>query len=157
MKKSILLILILCSTLFLTGCQFFSDFVIVNNSGDFIEVVYEAKEPGRKSMTPIYTTLNEFNDKKENWRIIPEDRQKFENGAVKVRLAPNEVLQIESVDAPRFEENREKEFNTKSLRIIGKANSINLEGRQVLEAFKPVERSWSLIMPSYPTYILDYS
>ena len=38
-------------------------------------------------MTPLYTTLKEFNDKKVNWRIFPDDRQKFEKGTVQVKLA----------------------------------------------------------------------
>ena len=96
MKRLFLLAIVLCSTLILSGCEAFSDFVIINQSDDFIEVVYELKT-GRKSITPNYTTLKEFNDNKFHWQIIPDDRQKFENGAVKVTLAPNEVLRIESV------------------------------------------------------------
>ena len=157
MKRLFLSAIILCSTLILSGCQFFSEFVILNNSDDFIEVVYEAKKPDWKSLTPLYTTLKEFKDKKENWRIVPDDRQQLiEKGIIKIKLASNEVLRIESVDATRFEENPEEEFNTKSLRITGKNASINLEGKQVLEAFKPEYRSWSLITPTYPTYIFDY-
>lgn len=154
-KKLILFGLFLYSTLFLSGCQLLSDFVIVNDSSDYIEIIYEVKDPGYKSLTPLYITSKEFNNNEDNWQTVPQERyETVDTGTVKVKLAPNEVLRIEYVNVNRFEKNPDKEFNTKSLRITDKNSSIYLEGKQVLEQFKPEDRSWALI--SSPTYVFRY-
>lgn len=158
MKKTFLFTSIICSALILSGCQFFSEFVVVNNSEDFIEITYEAINPGYSSLTPNFVTLEEFNKNETKWRIIPKDKHKIdkEKGIVEVKLAPSEVLRIASVNAVRIQEKPYDELNLKNLKIVGKNGSIFLDGIKVFEGFKPVKKSWTVFTPSYPTYVIYY-
>jgi hypothetical protein len=44
MKRVILLSLILCSTLILSGCSIAYDFIVANASGDVLEVEFKANK-----------------------------------------------------------------------------------------------------------------
>ena len=159
LERLFLVILIACSILILSGCSFVADFVVVNNSGDFIEISYETKnKPGYKSITPYLVNLNDFNNNKKEWREIPQDQYKIdsEKPTVEIKLAPNEVLRFESVDASRIQLNPYEELNTKRIKISGKNGSITLEGNQVFEQLKPQTSRWILFGPETGTYAIFY-
>lgn len=155
-RRVLLFGFIFCTTLLLVGCQLISDFVIVNSSGGFIEITYDVKDVSYKSLTPLFITIEEFNDNDMKWRPMSKDRYEFiERGTVLVKLAPQEVFRLESVNFSRFEKRPEEEFNTRSLTIKGNDGTMHLEGKEVVNRFKPVDKSWALI--DSPTYVLYYA
>ena len=151
--------LIFCSAIILSGCSFVADFVVINESEDFIEIVYETKnKPDYKSIKPYLLDLKDFNNNKKEWREFPQDRYKIDNekAIVEVKLAPNEVLRFESVDASRIQEKPYEELNTNRIKISGKNGVINLEGNQVFDQSKPKTSGWVLFGPSVGTYAIYY-
>lgn len=158
MKRAILFVLIIGSTLILSACSFIADIVIVNNGEDIIEISYEAKRANYRSLTPYLAGVKEFDVNGTKWSEFPQDRYEIdqEKGTVKVRLAPQEVLRIESVDAGRIENNSYEELNLEKLKIEGKASSLEVKGKQVFEQFKPQHKGWVLFGPEYSSYVLYF-
>lgn len=155
MKKAFLLASILCWTLILSGCSFYADFVVINKSEDFVQVIYEATE----SLTPKYANLKEFdNSNGTQWREMSQDRYKIDNEKriIEVNLAPNEVLLVRSVDASWVKTNPYEALRMKTLKVIGKEDSIELEGNQVFERFEPQKLRWVLFGPDIGAYVIDY-
>jgi hypothetical protein len=158
-KKNFLVNLTIFITVFLSACSFSADFVIVNNSGAFVEVSYETKhKPTYKSIKPYLVSLENFNSGNKEWREVPEDRLKIDNEKpiVEVKVAPNEVLRFESVDAGRIKSDPYDELNTNRLTITGKNGSIILEGNQVFEQLEPQSSRWILFGPDTGTYAIHY-
>jgi hypothetical protein len=157
MKQLILILVIVLNVFLLSSCQIYSDFVIVNTSKDFIEVKYELKNVNYKSGVPYFTSLEKFSKDKYEWQEGSKEQYKIdkENGTVEVRLAPNEVLKVESVDVFWIHEKPYEYFNIKNLNITGKNGSIKIEGNQVFEQFQPEYKGWSLF-GNYPNYVIYY-
>lgn len=158
MKKILLIVIVLCTTVILSGCQYFSRFVIVNNSGDSIVVKYETIKPGYRDLKAYVTTVEKFDANESDWKDVAQEDYKIdkEKGIVEVKLPPEKVLEIMSVNSTRIKENPFEELNLKSLEIKGENGLIKLEEKQIFKSFKPENRKWSIITPNYPTYILYY-
>jgi hypothetical protein len=155
MKKLFLLSLIIYSSLILSGCSFYADFVVMNNSKDVIQISYETSA----SLPPKFAKSEEFNNSNgTEWRELPQDRYKIddEKRIVEVSLAPDEVLRIKSVDASRIKANPYSELNMKTLKIVGKNGSIELKDNQVFEHFEPKTLRWVLFGPDTGAYVLYY-
>lgn len=154
-KKILLLCLVVCSTLILSGCSFSADFVVINNSADFIDVKYEINE----SLPPKFAKSEEFNNSNgTEWRELSQDRYKIDEQKriVEVKLAPNEALRVESVDAYGIKTNPYGELSIKTLKIAGKNGSIELNGNQVFEHFEPKTLRWALFGPDTGAYVIYY-
>ena len=155
MKKILLLCLILCLTFILSGCSFFADFVVINNSVDFIDVKYEING----SVPPKFAKSKDFNNSNgTEWREFSQDRYKIDEqkSIVEVKLAPNEALRVKSVDASRIKTNPYGELSIKTLKIVGKHGSIELNGTQVFESFEPKTLRWTLFGPDTGAYVIYY-
>ncbi|HEX8638955.1 MAG TPA: hypothetical protein VF692_12880 [Pyrinomonadaceae bacterium] len=155
MKKIFLLCLVVCSTLILSGCSFRADFVVINNSQDFIDVSYEIND----SMPPKFANIEAFdNSNGTEWRELPQDRYKIDDQKrmVEVKLASNEALRIESVDAARIKTNPYSELSIQTLKITGKYGSVELKGNQVFENFEPKTLRWALFGPDTGAYVIYY-
>lgn len=154
MKKLILIGLIGCLTVILSGCSYLVDFVIVNNSDDFIEIVCD----GYVEFPLKIVTAEEFdkNNIKE-WREIPPDRYKIsdETKSTKIRVAANEALRITRMSNDK-EENLRKRFDVRRLKISGKNGLIELEGGQVFEGFEPKKQRWVIFGPDATAYTIHY-
>jgi hypothetical protein len=157
MRKFVLLFIVICSSLFLTGCSFRVLFIVENLSHGNIIVKYQPKKFYRSNLVPNVKTLSESN--KENyWEELAQDKFKVdeENGNIEITLAPNQILQIAQADPFWIYHNPYGEyFNIKSLSIVGKNGSVTVEGNQTFELFRPEEKGWS-ILPNYPNYIFSY-
>jgi len=158
MKRLILFALVICLTAVMAGCSFFADVVIVNNSDDFLQISYQTKTPDDGGLTPRFVSLSEFSVNRTEWRELSEERYKVdkERGTVEVKLAPNEALKIEHIDASRAQQNLNEEINIKSLKIASEKGTIILEGNQVYPQFKPEHEGWVLFGPKYSSYVLYY-
>ena len=159
MKRLILFSLVICLTSILAGCSFYADVVIVNNSNDFLQISYQTKTPNYGGLAPRFAPLSEFNVNRTEWRELSEDRYRIdkESGTLEVKLAPNEALKIQSVDAGRAENNLDEALNLKSLEITAEKGSIILKGNQVYQQFKPEHKGWVLFGPKYSAYVLYYN
>ncbi len=158
MRRIALIFPVCFLTFVLSGCSYFSRFVVVNDSSESITIKYEAVNPNYRSLTPYFTTLKEFNSNEAGWQQMFQDDYKIniEKGLVEVKLASDLVLKISSVDAVRIQENPYEELNIKKLEIKSTDGLLKLEGKQIFNSFKPEQKGWSFIQPSYPTYVLYY-
>ena len=158
--KLLLLSLVVCSSLFLTGCSTSVSFIVENLSRDIITIKYETKNPNWSSLTPYISDLNSKNSNKgEEWRKAATEDFKIdkEKGMVEVNLRPNQGLRVASEDPYYISKDPYGDhFNLKNLSIVGKNGSIKLEGNQVFEMFQPESKGWSFILPNYPNYVLRY-
>jgi len=155
MKRLIFTLFIISSTLLLSSCSIFCDFVVINNSNNFLDIQYERKsnELG-KGLQYLY--LDDLKKGKNEWKELPQDRFEFDqkNSTIKVRLAPNEVFRVEGMDVFYVNKQPDEHFGLKSLSLVGRSGSIKYEGNQVFENFKP--EGWDWFTRNATIYTITY-
>lgn len=131
------------------------NFVIVNDSGNFVEVIIE----GHRDSIPKIMPAKDFDDGDEKeWQDVPQDRYEFdnENKLLKIKIAANEALRIEQMTDRENKEQYREFLNIDRIKIEGENGSVELKGDQVLDNFEAKKRSWVLFGPDTAAYVLRY-
>jgi hypothetical protein len=145
----LLLLLLLSCALFMTGCSFLTDFVVVNNSDRPIEVRYRIRNSPSNLMlvcgTPAVTTSRQLKASDEKWEDLSVSQYQVnpENRLITVPLMPEQALRITS---NRSAENRDweirqsEQFCADQIELLGAYGDIRLQGAQVYAGFSPVSK-----------------
>lgn len=141
------------------GCNTYRDFVIVNMSNEIIEVEYDVLWIKVGDSSPNIMSIEEFNSNKGEWKNPNQDNYYVidkENKKVKVKIAPNQVFRIDTVDIDKLERYTDVKFRIKNLKITGKQGEVMLIGNQVFNNFQQEVRNWRLLDENAPTFIYYY-
>ncbi len=147
MKHLSLSLLSFCFVFSLAGCSSRDDFVVINKSDRTITVQYRLKRtsglPGNyfNFKPPAKLPLSEFEKAEYQWQDLARDQYQFDDftGTLRVTLAPEEVLLVDSAINYRGSENQ---FDLESINILGARGSISLEGRQAQTQFKLEDKKY---------------
>ena len=129
----------LCST---QGCSIGSRFLIVNESGGEITVVYSTRQlhmpsaeqaPHHRVEPLLEAPVGDVRSGKAQWRSVPGDRLSFDfaRGTATVRLARDMVLQIAEISNYGGHDSDDDRFPILSLDISGAHGEVHLIGGQV--------------------------
>ncbi len=143
-QKLYLTIAVFSLAFFCASCSWFSRFVIINKSGEPIEVRLKyAPLSGERNLRK--TNLdNKGKIIDENWQqLAPEEFQDNKpEEIVTLKLAPNEVLLVaEELNYTGHNSGNADFFKIKSLDIKGSRGAIHLEDKQVLMQFREESES----------------
>ncbi|HXG83554.1 MAG TPA: hypothetical protein VNI84_05940 [Pyrinomonadaceae bacterium] len=146
MRSFVLFGLIICSLVFLSACTLIQNFMVVNSSGEEIEIEYELKdsafEYGKSIFLPERTSISNFTTWRifqKEWEKMPTEQYSFDKNTkiFKVKIKPYEVVKIAWADPSHIRESGDKTIDLKTLRINGNNKEIYFENsKKLLEEFK---------------------
>ena len=104
--------------------------------------------------------IEEFNSEKGQWQSPNQLENSYiideKNNKIQVKILPNQVFRIDTVDVEKLERYDDVKFRIKNLKIKGKQGELMLSGNQVFNNFQQKVRNWSLLDKNAPTYIYYY-
>ena len=126
------------------ACSYGADFVVVNTSGQPVEVSYRLKamppdNPFWFTGVPAKLAASQLRDRSKQWRELSPGQLRLNaaSRAVTVPLAPGEALRVATVtdygwrdDAPASQD-----FPVAEITVAGAGGAITLTGRQVHKTF----------------------
>lgn len=152
MKRLILGLLLLCYLAVLTGCSFWADFVLVNNSGETLKVRYKLHETEAMPLVfPMLSvaTIEQF-EESNTFNRLPNDR--FEVDAEKrsysVTLNDQEVLFLTRTDIRDIDDEPVFKSGMSELSIESQTGLVSFSGDQVFPQFVPQRKA---LFPTVPT------
>jgi hypothetical protein len=154
MKRVALILLLAIVSTFL-ACSYLTDFVVVNDSPNPIELRYKVKSfpgPFAPRITPAKMTASQLHAEDHAWTEMDSGQYSLDSGTrtVTLRLMPKEALRIERLQRAgmRVDETDDaKSFSIEEISIIGTNGKIEIEGELVRKSF---------VVESKNTYILTY-
>lgn len=152
--RIVLSIFLLATACILTACSFSIPIILTNSSDGPITVRYTLKNRFAGRIVPELVTHRGVSGNTP----FPGDRLyvDFEQWIVEAKLMPGETMLIDS-PSDRIIENPDELFNLATLRITSETNTLELEGKQVFDKFRPVERNHVFFGPKYIRYELDWA
>lgn len=158
MRKTILLIFVCCTSIFLSSCSYIVPFIIENQSSGIISIKYQTKNLNNGDLIPSIKNINEINNDTP-WEKLIEGQYKIdkEKGIVEFNLQPNQAFRLTNIDP--FWTHHEPygdHFNVKMLSISGDNGSIEIKGNQVFELFEAQKVRWALFGSDVNSYIFRY-
>ena len=147
MNRKLVLTIACTSAVLMSACSTREDFVVVNKSGEVIEVQYKLKRctpetPGKyvDINPPAKLRVKEFLQSSHVWRNLAKDQYKYDGlmCTFKVSVAPDEALLVDYTYNYRGHdsEGSELHFALESLSLTGVKGTIMLEGRQAQTQFE---------------------
>ncbi len=147
MGRKPLHLLSLALLLLLSGCSTREDFVVLNRSGEVVELRYKIKRctgdmSGDNSEThqPHKLTVKEFQKSDRAWNRVSKADYKYDarDCSYTVKVAPDEATLVDYAYNYRGpdSEGSELHFEVEALSIKGAKGEILLEGRQAQTQFK---------------------
>lgn len=143
---------ILVSTLALSGCSYFAEFVLVNKSSKALVIEYFMKPTDAIVFPHVKARLASLHQHEANWRefnAFPEERLwvSANRQSARVKLLPEEVLFLASHDIRDVANEPIFKSGIAKLSISSDSGSLTYEGDQVFKQFVP---SQSGFFPSAP-------
>lgn len=143
--SSVIFILSLTGVALLTACSYITNFVIVNESDQPIEVRYRVRDfPGAfyPPETPATMTARELRAGNKKWRELSDAQYEVnsERRIVTVRVPPGEALLVERVVRLGMQVNDAEEaesFLIEELAIRGAHGEMRFQGEQARKVFAP--------------------
>lgn len=137
--------IVLAATLILSGCSYFAEFIVVNNSGNEVVVYFEFGKPGEQIPgypQAMYKLVSEVGDRDVSWSEFP-DRVEWGSTccSVRSRLASGEALLLTRVDV-RDVRSHELASGLKTLSIDRDDGSVTYSGSDVFRSFTPEDYYW---------------
>ena len=142
--KQLKFVVYLILTIFLSGCSFGYDILIVNSSDKPIEVRYKITERGHfdEPMTKSVAdwsgekSIKRFWTKETPWQTLPEDRFKTVLGERIIRVLPKQVVRIEDGNYNPISEEYGDLTEIIELTIISPNGQITYKGKLLLNQFE---------------------
>lgn len=140
-------VLLLLFVSILTACSYSTDFYVVNDSDNPIDIQYKVVVyPNNPILYDIPTKiavsqLENRNGSGRSMEKLSADQYEFDNksGIVKVKLSPHEALWIASISGYGGGYNRDtNNFSILEISIKGTEGELKATGRQILERFSRV-------------------
>lgn len=145
MRRALLLLIFLLAC-FSAGCSFSTDYVVVNSSGERLEVTYTIAptsiDPLAATGVGIPAMLPTSELKGRKWRKLPATEFAFDrsNRTVTVSLPPNQGLLIARGGEWRPDSSAATNFIIKEIHIAGPNGEVTLKGDEVQKAFVVVPK-----------------
>ena len=147
--RYIVLILLTLFTLTLTACSYSTDFVVINDSANPVEVQYKVKNyPGSFAppATPSTITSSQLDSHGgQQWKKLNSDQYQIdvETRTVIVRLMPHEALLVASMHNYGGHEDAwdAKEFPIDEIAVSGSDGELRLAGQQARITFSEISRA----------------
>jgi hypothetical protein len=138
------LIPLTCVALFFSSCSYSTDFVVVNESYQAIEVLYKLKaEVGRLSSldAPVTTNSSELDSKDRNWLKLASTQYQVDESTrtVTVRLEAGKALRVTTL--PSYGNDHPQNaasFPIDYISLSGPSGSITFAGNQTRVSFRYV-------------------
>ena len=152
MKRIVLLSLILCSIILLSGCSYVDDFIIVNNSNGVIEIEYKWKE--NLYSTPYKFRFERFDGETFNKLEAIDGFTKEqidsaeEKNIFRISLEPKQALRIHAIsnfEDKDFDTKVDESFRINFLSLKGINGSIELMDDQVWFQFRKMDKGYFII------------
>jgi hypothetical protein len=149
--RHLLLVFFLPCLLWLTACSYITNFVIVNASGQVVEVRYTIKKPsdprapsGEPVVLPATKAVLEL-QQQTPWNELPTSQYSLdrENRELVVSLMPGQGLLVEQpnlLDGSTDEAHQAENFSLERIDISGSSGEVHLQGEQARKAFVPVSK-----------------
>jgi hypothetical protein len=138
---------VLCGVaLTLSGCSYKTNFVIVNESGQLIEVRYQVKDhpgPFYPPVPPASMSAGDLSSKaNNNWSELPASRLQIDEAqrTVTVLVKPNEALLVASMHNYFGHDNEwdAREFPIQEINVLGSKGKMSVVGDQTRRSFSKV-------------------
>ena len=137
------------AVLLLAACSYKTEFVVINESDQSINIRYKVKDfpgPFAPPVTPatiVASQLNMHGD--QQWEVLTPAQYQIdqENRTITVRLMPHEALRVASMHKYGGHNNlRDAEhFPIEEIVIMGSADELVLKGQQALETFSNLSKA----------------
>ncbi len=144
--RRILLTLLIVFAATHTACSYLTDFVVVNDSGQTVEVRYRVKEsrPLVETGTLAKKATSQLRNEGVRWQELTTAQYQLDQGSrlVTVRVMPGESLRIAimhhytGVEDPSDVE----DFPVEEITVVGAVGELKFTGQQVLKPFSKVSR-----------------
>ena len=139
--RGALLVFILCAACVCAGCSFSSDFVILNNSDQPVQVTYTLAESGSDvpsitgTGTPAVLDVDDLRGR--DWRPLSKDEYSFDppTRTVTVSLPPNQALLIDGGGEWRSDSECPSGFDIERVQLIGIKGWKVVEGDNACKSF----------------------
>jgi hypothetical protein len=150
----LVLLLLLSGAVFMVGCSFVTNFVVVNNCDRPIEVRYRIRNSPSNLMlvcgTPEVTTSRQLNAGDEKWEDLSVSQYQVnpENRLITVPLMPEQALRITINRSPANREaeiRQSEQFCADQIELLGAYGDIRLQGPQVFAGFSPVSKGLRIL------------
>lgn len=152
-------ILLLLFAVTLAACSFSTDFVVVNASGQSIEITYKIGETGGEPLvaTGKPATLPASQISSREWQELPLAQYAFdrEKRAVTISLSPGAALRVYQ-GAEWSERETGADFIIRELNIRGANGEVILKGDQVYKSFVAVPKPFYAFGPPTALLTLTY-
>ena len=133
--RRLLVFTALLGLLSLTSCSFSSDFIVINDSPQPIEVTYRFKFAGQITRPATVARSEVTTSRPEHWQELPADRYAVDRvwRTVKLSLLPAEALRVEWLHDYFSHDGHSSEgaLPIDELTIRGASGEIVLRGEQV--------------------------
>ena len=145
MRRILLSLLILCAATH-TACSYLTDFVVVNESGQPIEVRYRVKEsrPPVETGTLAKIATSQLDDGNKQWQALTPAQYQLsqESRMVTVRLMPDEALRVAIMHHFTGVEDRSdvENFPIEEISVTGSSGELKFTGEQALKIYSKVSR-----------------
>jgi hypothetical protein len=144
--KPLAVFIVLTLSLFLSGCSFAYEIVIVNESGTTIEVIYRIKDKASFD-EPVTKTLEDWNysnrirglwDKERPWRTLALEQvaTDFDTRERIIKIEPHQVVKIEGGHYNPIREKNGDLTDILELRIVSDTGEIVIKGKLLLSQFE---------------------
>jgi len=131
--QRIALLALLLGTSLLTACSFFTDFIVINDSQQPIELTYRFKFAGMITNPATAPRSQVSTRRPEHWQELSADRYDVDrvSRTVKLRLMPAEALRVESLSNYSSHDGHAGALSIDELTVRGTNGEIVLRGDQV--------------------------
>lgn len=144
--KQLKIMAFLLVAFFLTACSFGYDVVVVNDSDEFIEVRYQINEKGGFSEPSVKSvedwatqkSVRRFWTEEKSWRNLPETEYEtdFEARERTIRIAPRQIVRIESGNYNQVSEESGELTGIAELKVVSADGEISYKGKLLLRQFE---------------------
>lgn len=152
MHRIVLVLFLVFGTITLSGCSFFADFVLINESERVLTVKYYLQKTESIPFLIVKGRLATIAQHEANYReynAFPDERITIsaDSRSATVTLNPGEVLFLVSLDIRDISDEPVFKSSIRKLSIESEAGALTYEGDQIFRQFVPSHSGW---FPSAP-------
>jgi len=151
MRRKFTALVFACVAL-LSACSYISDFVVVNESDEPIEVSYKIRESAyevfQEIAKPAKIAEADLRGSNKHWQELEAGNYRLDRGTrtIAVQVMPHEALRLEGI--PNYSEASDADnFKIEEVLVRGSHDEVRMQGNQVRKRF--MKESVSLYVFTY--------
>jgi hypothetical protein len=137
--RKVSLFALITLTVFVSGCSFSTDLVVINLSDKSIEVTYRIKDHPGSFTPPVQpaTKTSAQMDDDSPWLELAANQYVVDSHSrtIRVTVAPKTALLVDRVRGPGIKSDDAFSFRINEIAVRGEYGTIWLQGEQVRQAF----------------------